>query len=770
MKWKALLLLGGIALFACRSFISPQLTPTEHDLYYSDLPRRWDEGIPLGNGWLGALVWQRENQLRLSLDRADLWDLRPMPNLRGPEFRFRWVIEQWRSNRYTLVQQRFDAPYEREPAPTKIPGGALEFPLASLGSVASVRLFIRQATCEVKWENGTRLLVFIDARNPVGWFRFERLRRRLTPEIRPPHYTNSTGICPLEEKGSELHRLGYPPGALRRTNDHLLYVQPGWNGFQYRISVRWRQEDGFLTGCWSISAHFPAKKQSLPAELITEKAMSSGWQQAWRDHTTWWEQFWAASSIDLPDELLERQWFLEMYKFGSVARESAPPISLQAIWTADNGKLPPWKGDFHHDLNTELSYWPAYSSNHVQEGLGLLNWLWENRETFRAYTRTYFEADGLNVPGVTTLSGEPMGGWIQYAFGPTVAAWLGHHFYLHWRFTADRIFLRQRAYPWIRDVATFFEQIAVTGPNGKKQLPLSSSPEYFGNSPRAWFRRTTNFDLALIRWTYRAAAEMADSLDLHTEAARWRAILSQWPGLAVDSTEGLLIAPGQPYDRSHRHLSHLIAIHPLGLLDWSQGPEARNIIRNSLQHLENMGTDWWTGYTYGWLGNLKARAHDGEGAARALRIFAECFCLPNSFHANGDQSGTGKSKLTYRPFTLEGNFAFAAGVQEMLLQSHTGTVEIFPAVPPDWKEVSFHQLRAQGAFLVSAEMKNGRTVRVEILAEKGGILRLVDPFPGRDIAVKGARWSRKNSILSIYSSPGQRVEIIARHRGHPTGK
>ena len=95
---------------------------------------------------------------------------------------------------------------------------------------------------------------------------------------------------------------------------------------------------------------------------------------------------------------------------------------------------------------------------------------------------------------------------------------------------------------------------------------------------------------------------------------------------------------------------------------------------------------------------------------------------------NGDQSGTGKSKFTYRPFTLEGNFAFASGIHEMLLQSHTGTIFVFPAIPESWKEVSFQTLRTEGAFLVSATRENGDCTRVEITAEKGGTLRIADPF------------------------------------------
>ena len=92
-------------------------------------------------------------------------------------------------------------------------------------------------------------------------------------------------------------------------------------------------------------------------------------------------------------------------------------------------------------------------------------------------------------------------------------------------------------------------------------------------------------------------------------------------------------------------------------------------------------------------------------------------------------NGTGKSNFTYRPFTLEGNFAFAAGIQEMLLQSHTGTVRIFPAIPASWHDVSFRQLRAQGAFLISATRERGKVTAVRIDPPRGGTIRLADPFP-----------------------------------------
>jgi len=101
-----------------------------HDLVFKTLAATWDEALPLGNGTLGALVWRRGGKVRLSLDRANLWDLRPMENLKGPEWTWRWVLDKWRKNEYKDVQDRFDRPYDVNPAPTKIPAGALELDLS----------------------------------------------------------------------------------------------------------------------------------------------------------------------------------------------------------------------------------------------------------------------------------------------------------------------------------------------------------------------------------------------------------------------------------------------------------------------------------------------------------------------------------------------------------------------------------------------------------------------------------------------------------------
>lgn len=753
MKIKLLLLLCCGLWGSCSSYDYCPVTPSESDLVFTGLARSWDEAMPLGNATVGALVWQRDSSLRLSLDRTDLWDLRPVDSLSGDNFRFSWVKEHIRTKDYLPVQKKLDWPYDMNPAPSKIPGAAIEFPLEKIGAPTQVRLYLNNALCEANWADGTQMQTFVHATEPVGWFVFRNLKTPIEPSILTPVYNKTKPDGSLDPvSGQDLHRLGYQQGETIREGNRITYHQKGYGDFWYDVVVCWKQEGETLYGTWSVTSSLSGEKAAEKAEA----ALQRGLKQDYQAHLEYWDKYWAQSSVTLPDSILQKQYQNEMYKFASTTREHSYPISLQAVWTADNGKLPPWKGDYHHDLNTQLSYWPAYTGNHLTEGMGYLNTLWNQRDTYKRYTRQYFGTEGMNIPGVCTLTGEPMGGWIQYSMSQTVAAWLAQHFYLHWKYSADRTFLKERAYPFLKDVAIYLEQVSEVTPEGVRKLEFSSSPEVFDNSLQAWFSDMTNYDLAMMHFLFKAAAELAHELNLTDESSHWAALEAQLPDYDVDEEGCLTFAKGYPYNESHRHFSHAMAIHPMGLIDWSDGEKSQHIIRATLKRLDEVGPDYWTGYSYSWLANMKARAFDGKGAAQALRTFAECFCLKNTFHANGDQTKSGKSRFTYRPFTLEGNFAFASGIQEMLLQSHTGTIRIFPALPEEWKDVSFEGLRAMGAFLVYAQMEGGEITRVRIYSEKGGMLKIARPGtlkPDKNYTLSGP------DILNIDTQAGEWIEL-----------
>jgi hypothetical protein len=729
---------------------------------FNPLPKQWDEAIPQGNGMLGTLIWEKNNVLRFALDRADLWDSRPMKGLHRDEFSYQWIVQQRLNNNYKPVQEYFDHPYDREPAPTKIPGAGLEFKFTKGLVLADAQLNLDEAISEISWKNGTRLRSFVHAEKPIGWFKFENLTSDFEVELIPPAYQNAVKISGDPVGGDDLGRLGYEQGTLTKGNNTIIYKQKGWGDFSYEVIVSWKKVDAkTIEGIWTIRSNPDAFKSNINQKSL-EEMLKSGFEQHKKSHSAWWSAFWAKSNLQIPDPTLQHQWEMEQYKFGSSARENTPPISLQAVWSADNGRIPPWKGDFHHDLNTQLSYWPSYSANHLEEAMGYLNHFESNKENYKRYTKQFFGKEGIAVPGVTTLDGTEMGGWIQYSLSPTVSAWISQHYYLQWRYSMDKKFLKTKAYPWIKSTAQFLEQISVLdAETGKRKLIISSSPEINDNDSSAWFTKTTNYDLSLMQFNFKIAAELANELNLKDEAKHWKEIYAQLPELALSEKKELMVAPDYPYSSSHRHFSHMMSIHPLGLVKWEDSDVSKDIIRASIKLLDTTGPKGWVGYSYSWLANLKARAKDGEGAANALTIFAKAFCSSNSFHVNGDQTKSGYSDAHYRPFTLEGNFAFASGLQEMLIQSHAGFLEIFPAIPTNWENVSFQTLRAEGAFLVSATKEKGKLKSLKIESEKGGILKVKYPYGKYEYKKMGKVKVKdlNNGFIEIEFNPNSTIEL-----------
>ena len=728
MRLTALTALGLSLILASCQTRELEVEPSSSDLQFTDLATVWDEAMPLGNATLGSLIWQRDGKLRFSLDRSDLWDLRPLDCFQSEFFSFQWISNKIREKDYGPVIYELETKGHNNPAPSKIPGAALEFECNGWGQVTDSHLFLHNALCQVNWDNGMRLQTFIQADRPLGWFVFENIPDTLQPRLIPPAYRPEQNMAGNGGLGdSSLGLLNYEQGEVKQEDNLITYHQMGWGGFFYDVAVGWKRQGHRLVGAWSITSSFVEDK----AEEEVKQALRDGILSAYSHHMDYWKTYWDKAVVNVPDSTIQSQYDREMYKFGSASRKDSWPISLQAVWTADDGRLPPWKGDFHHDLNTQLSYWPAYVGNRLDEGMAYLNTLWNQRPVHKEFTRTLYGKDGLNVPGTCSLDGHIIPGWTAYTMSQTTSAWLAQHFYLHWKYSADSDFLVERGYPYLRDVAVFLEQQSFVDEKGVRKLEFSSSPEINDNRLESWFPDFTNFDLSLMRFTFQAAAEMADSLRLSDECAHWKQVEAQLPDYSLDEKGALCFAPSLPYKQSHRHFSHAMAIHPLGLLDVSHGEKERQIIEATLAGLHEYGPDWWCGYSYSWLANMEARAGHGNEACEALQTFAKCFCLRNSFHANGDQSKSGKSQFLYRPFTLEGNFAFASGVHEMLLQSHTGIIRVFPAIPSTWKDIRFDRLRARGAFLVSAEMKEGEVKSLSVYSEKGGHLSILHPQTGK---------------------------------------
>ena len=268
-----------------------------HNLVFDSLAKRWDEGIPLGNGWLGVLIWQKNNKLRMSLDRVDLWDDRPMPEI--DKLKFKWVVEKVKLNQYDSVQKIGDEPYEKYPAPTKIPGAAIEFDLEKLGIVKKVSLDISNGLSVVEFENGVKLNNYIHATRQVGYFGLENTSEDILPELIIPNYnTGNAGKTGNSVSGQSLERLGYQKGTIKKGFGYILYHQPTWENNYYEVLVRWYQFPGNkIIGQWTITNNQPA---SLPALNVLHKEPTG-----WPSHIAWWNDYWKRSSVSIPDPTLQ---------------------------------------------------------------------------------------------------------------------------------------------------------------------------------------------------------------------------------------------------------------------------------------------------------------------------------------------------------------------------------------------------------------------------------------------------------------------------------
>ncbi|MBS1934255.1 MAG: glycoside hydrolase N-terminal domain-containing protein, partial [Bacteroidetes bacterium] len=278
-------------------------TKPEHNLVFDSLANRWDEAMPLGNGMLGALVWEKNDRLRISLDRADLWDERQVLDL--DKLNFRWVQQQIEKNQYDTVHKIGDDPYEASPYPTKIPAGALEFDISKFGKVVLNVLDISRALNTIKFQNGTVCNIYIHASKQAGYFGFENLpSATLIPQLIIPDYNNGeNGNAGNSVEGQGLQKLGYKKGIIISSDSDVVYHQPTWGSHYYEIKIQWKKfSSNHIIGAWTISNDEPVS----PKILLSESKEPTGWLS----HEKWWNTFWNRSSVSIPDKLIEKQYYL----------------------------------------------------------------------------------------------------------------------------------------------------------------------------------------------------------------------------------------------------------------------------------------------------------------------------------------------------------------------------------------------------------------------------------------------------------------------------
>lgn len=712
-------------------------------LSWPDLGRDWTDGLPIANGQLGGLLWVKGEEAALSIDRADLWDLRATPEFQSADFTYANLNRLRLAGAAAEITRRFEDPFHR-PGAGKLPLGRLRFGLPAT-RIRQSRLDLQRACAALVLEDQTVVTAWVCAEANIGVLRFSgasaqdlaRATRVEAPAYGQTPNPNRKKESPLDYGGPE--DLGYAPiEDLARPGQTGYATQSPAEGFAV-ATLYLSLSPSESVVLWTIGVGADSASAARSARQTLNAVSSRRLPQLEAEHLGWWARFWAKADVSTGDAALDQRWRLSTYHLGAAARDNGPPVPLQAPWTWDNGRLPAWKGDYHHDLNTEMTYWPVYAGNRPEASRNLVDWLWATRDQARAYSRSFFGVDGIAMPGTTDILGRPLGGWAAYSFPPTASAWLLHHFDLHWQYFGDAKFVEERAYPYAKGVTQLLKGLLKpkAGRDGLF-LPATISPEINDNRLNSWFDDWTNFDLALVRYAFTCAGRMARAIGKAAEAEQHQAMLAQLPAFALDEDGGFAIAPGTPVAASHRHFSHLIAFYPLRLLDPQSDPQAKRALDASLRRLDRLGTKAWMGYSFAWYASLQALRGDGAKARQGLQTFERGFSGRNGFHTNGDRSGTGITAFPFSLFTLEGGQAACAAVQELLIQGCENEVVLFPAdLGPTAR---FHGLRAAPGLDVSATLRDGKVVALELRSQRRLRIKVTGPgLPTRDIVVNPAK-------------------------------
>ena len=356
----------------------------------------WDEAIPLGNGLLGGLLWGEENRLKLSLDRGDLWDLRTPETLLRDDWTYATICKGVAENDQATISELFDKPYGSCDYPTKIPAGRIELNLDESQKVESFHLDLKTAVGRAALAGGGTVDVFYSATKPVAMLR-----------IRGPHPAWRIAMP------ESLKKLGYGDPLTGREGETSWSLQETAGSLKYAVVTSGRRVGDTTEIAVAITSTEDASDPVALGRKRVAEALDSGYEAMLRPHLAWWQQYWSKSAVELPDPAIQQQYDLVQYYQGAASRRGAPPMPLQGVWTADAGTLPPWKGDYHHDLNTQMTYWAYLAAGRFDQGACFLDFMWNHLPEHRKFARKFYATPGAAVPGVMTLDGKPMGGWVS---------------------------------------------------------------------------------------------------------------------------------------------------------------------------------------------------------------------------------------------------------------------------------------------------------------------------------------------------------------------
>lgn len=698
------------------------------------------------------MVWGDGNPLALTLDCADLWDLRINTGfMNHPDYNYAGLRRLIKEQRFDEAREIFETRELKENpvGPTKISIGRAELALGAAREYMC-RLDLDQALIE-----GT--IRTASANHGVTCF-VHHHRSLLCLRVTDVSADTELKLKPLAEINDGLAKLNHP-APLRRVEGNLrLLIQSIPEGPHYAVIWNVNGPDFFL----ALELAESAEKAEAKARATWQKAAQTGFDRLLREHKRAWEKFWSVSAVYLPEAHLEYFWRFGIYLLASSARRGSHPPSLQGIWAMD-GIMPPWRGEYAADMNIQETFCPAAASGHIQLLDVWCDYMHACIPKAQEFTRRFFGTEGTFWLGGTVAGFTQIYSWHTCQLAWSNAGWLAWLAWLRWRYSLDQRWLRATGYPIVAEVFRFYRANLEADQEGRLHVPLSSNPEYRDNRGDAW-SQDPNIDLALIRRCCDWIHEMESALGQEELSPSARDVRLRLAPYALTAQKVLCLWPDHALDESHRHPSHLMAIHPAMDLTVEGDEETQAIIRASVKHYLTLGQWKWAGHTYAQLISFAAVLGRAGWAYDCLRLFIEHWTRPNGLHVNADILDSGMSEYRYddhrqAPFTMEANCAVTAGICDMLVQGWHDIVRVFPAIPDHWRNLAFRDLVTEGAFKVSAVRRDGKTVWVQIKASVTRTLRLKNPFGDQPVNSTGPSARREDDLWIAELKAGESLVL-----------